>query len=110
MTTNAHESGPDDRRITPADLHGVRFTRATMLRPGYVETEVDRLVSRLAEEIGRLYAEKGQLRDQVRALQAQVDGVVVAGGPQRAGRAHPGRPPSRPRTTTSRRRRSSAAR
>src|SRR6478735_2174164 len=81
MTTNAHESGPDDRRITPADLHGVRFTRATMLRPGYVETEVDRLVSRLAEEIGRLIGEKGQLRDQVRALQAQVDGVVVPAPP-----------------------------
>ncbi|MGZ4544963.1 MAG: DivIVA domain-containing protein [Blastococcus sp.] len=77
MTTNAHESGPDDRRITPSDLHGVRFSRAPMLRPGYVETEVDRLVSRLAEEIGRLIGEKAELRDQVRALQAQVDGVVV---------------------------------
>ncbi|HEV7213024.1 MAG TPA: DivIVA domain-containing protein [Blastococcus sp.] len=81
MTTNAHESGPEDRRITPADLHGVRFTRATMLRPGYVETEVDRLVSRLAEEIGRLIGEKGQLRDQVRALQAQLDGVVTPVAP-----------------------------
>ena len=81
MTASAHESGHDDRRITPADLHGVRFSRATMLRPGYLETEVDRLVSRLAEEIGRLIGEKAELRDQVRALQAQVDGVVVHAPP-----------------------------
>ena len=31
-------------------------------------------MSRVAEELGRLYAEKAALRDQVRSLQAQVDG------------------------------------
>jgi cell division septum initiation protein DivIVA len=48
-----------------------------MLHPGYVESEVDRVLARVAEELGRLYAEKAALRDQVRSLQAQVDGVVV---------------------------------
>ena len=41
-----------------------------MLHPGYVDTEVDRVLSRVAEELGRLYAEKAALRDQVRSLQA----------------------------------------
>jgi DivIVA domain-containing protein len=70
-----------DRGLTPADLHNVRFTRASMLRPGYVDTEVDRVLSRVAEELGRLYAEKAALRDQVRSLQAQVDGVVIPEAP-----------------------------
>jgi cell division septum initiation protein DivIVA len=38
---------------------------------------VDRVLARVAEELGRLYSEKAALRDQVRSLQAQVDGVVV---------------------------------
>ncbi len=66
-----------DRRLTPSDLQHVQFTRASMLRPGYVDTEVDRVMSRVAEEWGRLLAERAQLRDQVRALQAQVDGAPV---------------------------------
>ena len=45
-----------------------------MMRPGYVETEVDRVMHRLAEELGRLISEKSELRDQVRALQSQVEG------------------------------------
>src|SRR3712207_409411 len=65
-----------ERRLTPADVHNVRFARASMMRPGYVETEVDRVMSRLAEELGRLVAEKSALRDQVRALQAQVQDVT----------------------------------
>jgi DivIVA domain-containing protein len=76
MTTDQDMSA-NDRGLTPADLHNVRFTRASMLHPGYVEGEVDRVLSRVAEELGRLYAEKAALRDQVRSLQAQVDGVVV---------------------------------
>ena len=77
------------RGLTPADLQNVRFTRASMMRPGYVDTEVDRVLSRVAEELGRLYAEKAALRDQVRSLQAQVDGVVDPGGAERPGGAHP---------------------
>jgi cell division septum initiation protein DivIVA len=77
MTSGQHESETSERRPTPADLQSVRFARATMMKPGYVDTEVDRVMHRMAEELGRLYAEKAALRDQVRALQAQVDGAVV---------------------------------
>jgi DivIVA domain-containing protein len=80
MTTD-QDVPTNDRGLTPADLHNVRFTRASMLRPGYVDTEVDRVLSRVAEELGRLYAEKAALRDQVRSLQAQVDGVVIPEAP-----------------------------
>src|SRR4051812_39882433 len=77
MTSEMSGSGQDDRGLTPADLQNVRFTRATMMHPGYVDSEVDRVLSRVAEELGRLYAEKAALRDQVRSLQAQVDGIVI---------------------------------
>jgi DivIVA domain-containing protein len=70
---NGSESG--DRGISPADLHSVRFTRGSMLHPGYVDAEVNRVLHRVAEELARHIAEKAQLRDQVRALQAQVEGV-----------------------------------
>jgi len=63
-----------ERRLSPADLHNVRFNRGSMMRPGYVETEVDRVLSRVAEELGRLIAEKAELRDQVMALRMQVEG------------------------------------
>ncbi|HLM04725.1 MAG TPA: DivIVA domain-containing protein [Blastococcus sp.] len=63
-----------ERRLSPADLHNVRFNRGSMMRPGYVDSEVDRVMSRVAEEVGRLIAEKAELRDQVRALQMQVEG------------------------------------
>ncbi|MCU1668279.1 MAG: Cell division initiation protein [Blastococcus sp.] len=73
----------DERGLTPADLQSMRFSRASVLRPGYVETEVDRVLSRMAEELARLVAEKAELRDQVRALQAQMEGMegVVAQQP-----------------------------
>lgn len=74
---NGARSGQPERRLSPADLQNVRFTRASMMRPGYVEGEVDRVISRVAEELGRLIGEKALLRDQVRALQAQVDGAEV---------------------------------
>src|SRR5918995_151548 len=80
MTTDQDMSA-NDRGLTPADLHNVRFTRASMLHPGYVENEVDRVLARVAEELGRLYAEKATLRDQVRSLQAQIDGVVIPEAP-----------------------------
>jgi DivIVA domain-containing protein len=81
MTTDQNDAAPVERGLTPADLQNVRFTRASMMRPGYVESEVDRVLSRVAEELGRLYAEKAALRDQVRSLQAQVEGVVIPEAP-----------------------------
>jgi DivIVA domain-containing protein len=77
MTSEPNGSGSGERGLNPADLHNVRFTRASMLRPGYVDTEVDRAMNRAAEELARHIAEKAQLRDEVRALQAQVDGTPV---------------------------------
>jgi DivIVA domain-containing protein len=71
------DASASERGFTPFDLQNLRFSRAPMLHPGYVDTEVDRVMNRVAEELGRLYAEKAALRDQVRSLQAQVDGVVV---------------------------------
>jgi DivIVA domain-containing protein len=70
-----------ERRLSPADLQHVRFTRASMMRPGYVETEVDRVMHRLAEELGRLISEKSELRDQVRSLQSQVEGHQAVAPP-----------------------------
>jgi DivIVA domain-containing protein len=80
MTTNENLSA-NDRGLTPSDLQNVRFTRASMLHPGYVDSEVDRVLNRVAEELSRLYAEKAALRDQVRSLQAQIDGVVIPAPP-----------------------------
>src|ERR1700712_2763168 len=80
MTTDQGASA-NDGGISPSDLQNVRFTRAHRLHPGYVDTEVDRVMNRVAEELGRLYAEKAALRDQVCSLQAQVDGVVVPEAP-----------------------------
>jgi DivIVA domain-containing protein len=77
MTIDQGASANGERGFTPFDLQNVRFTRAPMLHPGYVDTEVDRVMNRVAEELGRLYSEKAALRDQVRALQAQVEGVLV---------------------------------
>jgi DivIVA domain-containing protein len=77
MTSAPNGSGNDERGLNPADLHNVRFTRASMLRPGYVDTEVDRAMSRAAEELARHIAEKAQLRDELRALQAHVEGTPV---------------------------------
>ncbi|HYH26001.1 MAG TPA: DivIVA domain-containing protein [Blastococcus sp.] len=75
MTSAPSRPGNADRGLTPADLQQVRFTRASMLRPGYVDTEVDRVMHRAAEELGRHMAEKAQLREQVRTLQAQLNGA-----------------------------------
>ncbi len=81
MTSGQSGPGNEERRLTPADLQSLRFTRGSMLHPGYVDSEVDRVLNRLAEELGRLIAEKAELRDQVRALQAQVEGVVIPDPP-----------------------------
>jgi DivIVA domain-containing protein len=76
MSSAQNGSEDGDRGLTPADLRSVRFTRASMMHPGYDETEVDRVLHRVAEELGRHVAEKAELRDQVRALRAQVEGAV----------------------------------
>jgi DivIVA domain-containing protein len=75
MTTN-DRAAEDGRRLTPAAVRGVEFSRANMLHPGYNDVEVDRFVHRLAEELARLIADKGELGDQVRALQKQLDGIT----------------------------------
>ncbi|SFF93171.1 DivIVA domain-containing protein [Blastococcus tunisiensis] len=77
MSSAANGSASSDHGIRPADLHDVRFTRASMLHPGYVDSEVDRLLHRVAEELGRHIAEKAELRDRLRALEAQVEGTVT---------------------------------
>jgi DivIVA domain-containing protein len=77
MSSAENGSGSSERAITPADLQNLRFTRAPMLRPGYVDSEVDRVMHRVAEELARHMAEKAELRDRVRALQAQVEGVTA---------------------------------
>jgi DivIVA domain-containing protein len=69
--------GYPDRRITPADVEGVRFTRGARMHPGYVESEVDAFLDRVSDEIRRLVAEKAELRDEVNALRQQVSGVTT---------------------------------
>jgi DivIVA domain-containing protein len=81
MTSVQNGSGNEDRGLNPADLRNLRFTRASMLRPGYVEGEVDRVMSRVAEELDRHFAEKAALRDEVRALRAALDGAPVHEAP-----------------------------
>jgi DivIVA domain-containing protein len=77
MTSVQNPSGNEERGLNPADVQNVRFTRASMLRPGYVDTEVDHVMSRVAEELARHIAEKAQLRNEVRALRAHVEGTPV---------------------------------
>jgi DivIVA domain-containing protein len=76
MTTDAYASASGDRRLSPADLQHVQFSRASMLHPGYSDVEVDRFLHRTAEELARLHEEKAQLRDELRALREQVAGVT----------------------------------
>ncbi|SOD97915.1 DivIVA domain-containing protein [Blastococcus haudaquaticus] len=81
MSSVQSESGNEERGLNPADVQNVRFTRASMMRPGYVDTEVDRVMSRVAEELARHIAEKAALRDEVRALRAHVEGLPVHEAP-----------------------------
>ncbi|MCA0145266.1 DivIVA domain-containing protein [Blastococcus sp. LR1] len=81
MSSAASSTGNADRGLTPADLQQVRFSRASMLHPGYVESEVDRVMHRAAEGLSRHIAEKAQLREQVRTLQAQLDGAPASEPP-----------------------------
>jgi len=81
MTSAPNGPGNENRGLHPADLTNLRFTRASMLRPGYVDTEVDRVMSRVAEELARHIAEKAALRDEIRALRAHIEGAPVAEAP-----------------------------
>ena len=76
-TTQDQATGDAERRLTPADLRNVRFTRGTRRNPGFDEAEVSRVLNRVGEELSRLIAEKAELRDQVYALRIQLDGVQI---------------------------------
>src|SRR3712207_257873 len=65
----------DERRLSPADVQNVRFTRGSVMRPGYAEVEVDRFLARVAQELSRSITERAELRDQVHALREQLSGV-----------------------------------
>jgi DivIVA domain-containing protein len=78
VTVDQHGRGRAERRLSPGDVRDARLPRATMLRPGYSDVEVDRFLDRLADELARLHAEKAELRDQVHALQAQAADVVAS--------------------------------
>jgi len=75
MTAIEHRPAGGGRRLTPADVRGVRFPHASMLRPGYSDAEVDRFAQRVAEELARLHAEKAELRDHLQSLRGQIDEV-----------------------------------
>src|SRR3954468_23377783 len=77
-TTEQPGSAEAERRVSPADVQSVRFSGGSMLHPGYSELEVDRFLNRVAQEIGRLHAEKAELRDSVHALQAQLHRAEAA--------------------------------
>jgi DivIVA domain-containing protein len=77
-TTEQPGSAETERRVSPADVQSVRFSGGSMLHPGYSEVEVDRFLNRVAQEIGRLHAEKAELRDSVHALQAQLHRAEAA--------------------------------
>ena len=81
MTINPQQPERGERRLSPADVRDVHLPRATMLRPGYNDVEVDRFLDRVAEELARLHADKAELRDQVRALQEQVAGAAAQEAP-----------------------------
>jgi len=80
-TTDEHGRSDGERRLTATDVRDVRFTRGTVLRPGYNEAEVDRFLSRVGEELTRLISEKGELRDQVHHLREQLSGVQTPEAP-----------------------------
>jgi DivIVA domain-containing protein len=62
----------EERRLSPADVQNVRFTRGSMMRPGYTEVEVDRFLARVAQELARSIAERAELRDEAHALRDEV--------------------------------------
>jgi DivIVA domain-containing protein len=66
----------EERRLSPTDVQNVRFTRGSMMRPGYTEVEVDRFLARVTHELQRSIAERAELRDQVHLLREQLAGLA----------------------------------
>lgn len=81
MTTSHTGTHTGAERPTPEDVRSVQYTHATMLHPGYTDSEVDGFVDRVADEIARLGAENAQLQDQVQALQEQLERAAAAPSP-----------------------------
>jgi len=81
MTADEYGQARAGRRLTPGDVRNVQFARATMLRPGYNDVEVDRFLDRMAEELAQLHAEKAELRDEVHVLRDQVAGAAAVEPP-----------------------------
>ncbi|MGK5110862.1 MULTISPECIES: DivIVA domain-containing protein [unclassified Geodermatophilus] len=81
MTGDEYGQARAGRRLTPGDVRNVQFARATMLRPGYNDVEVDRFLDRMAEELAQLHAEKAELRDEVHVLRDQVAGAAAVEPP-----------------------------
>ncbi|GAB7190947.1 cell wall synthesis protein Wag31 [Kineococcus sp. NUM-3379] len=81
MTTTEH-GGDRDRRLSPADVQNVMFSRGAFRR-GYDDHEVDSFLDRVEYELTRLIAEKAELRDHVQALEQQIatDGSTPAQPP-----------------------------
>jgi DivIVA domain-containing protein len=75
MSTEQAAANEENRRLSPADVQNVRFTRGSMMRPGYAEVEVDRFLARVAQELQRSIAERAELRDQVHALHEQLQAL-----------------------------------
>jgi DivIVA domain-containing protein len=68
----------EERRLSPADVQNVRFSRGSMMRPGYAEVEVDRFLARVAHELSRSISERAELRDMVHILREQLAGATEA--------------------------------
>ena len=77
MTAIERGDGATPGRLSPADIDSVRFARAGLLH-GYRETQVNAFLDMVKDEVKRLIAEKAELRDQVHALQEQLESGAIA--------------------------------
>src|ERR671911_133890 len=81
MSSTPKGSANGDRGITPADLQNLRFTRASLLRPGYVEAE--EFSRQVTSEARAEYEEQVRLaRENAGAIiqAAQEAAAKIAGG------------------------------
>jgi DivIVA domain-containing protein len=72
MTTSDQSPGYPTGPPTADDLRRVSFRQASMLHPGYTDTEVDEFVARVADQLAAVAAENVALREQLLALQEQL--------------------------------------
>jgi DivIVA domain-containing protein len=77
MTTSDRGPAPQTGPPTADDLRRVSFRQASMLHPGYTDTEVDEFVTRVADQLAGLTDENAQLREQLRALQQQLGAAAA---------------------------------